>query len=72
MRLNKGQEIEWDNGNQNKYFIFFNHEINNLRLGYEQSWHPIIQVYCLNENFLNVALEEIGEKKLKQLLEWGI
>ena len=29
-------------------------------------------VYCLDYRFLDVALDEIGEEKLKQLLEWGI
>lgn len=68
-RLNRGRKIDWDNGDQRKYFISFNY------------WEDMIElegclikkyqgvIYCLDENFLDVALKEIGEQTLKKYLK---
>lgn len=72
LRLNKGQEIYWDNGSQDKYYIYFDYIENEFELAFAKSMRSPSGIYCLDENFLNVALEEIGEERLKQLLEWGI
>ena len=67
--LNNGEEIDWDNKEQSKCYLsydFFNEEIclniiyGNKHLG---------QIYCLDKNFLDKALERIGEEKLKKLFK---
>ncbi len=66
-RLNKGKKIDWDDENQFKRYI-----------SYHNSWgiktYSVCgsktqgTVYCLDENFLLVAIQEIGEERLKNYL----
>ncbi len=74
LRLNDGQKIEWNNKEQKKYFIYynFNKQLSKFICDYEKIAKSLNTIYCLDENFLNVVLEEIGEEKLNQLLKWGI
>ncbi len=72
LRLNKGQEFDWKNVEQGKYYIFYDSVVKKFESGVCGTYRNLTEIYCLDENFLNVALEEIGEEKLKQLLEWGI
>lgn len=67
-RLNKGQKIDWNNEDQNKYFICFNHWQNVIILehGWKNKFCGVI--YCLDKNFLDVAIKEIGEERLKNYL----
>ena len=61
-RLNKGRKISWTSSSRN-YFIFFDNTSGKLT----QDYNVLCQqstVYCLDENFLNVAKREIGEDKL--------
>ena len=67
-RLNKGKKIDWGNLSQSKYFIYLNNEDDEL--GYNYSGLHKFQgvVYCLKEDFLKVAIQEIGEERLKMYL----
>lgn len=67
-RLNKGQKIDWHNIDQNKYFICSNHWQDTIILehGWKNKFCGVI--YCLDENFLDVAKCEIGEERLKKYL----
>lgn len=67
-KLNKGQKIDWNNEDQNKYFICFNHwrDVIILEHGWKNKFCGVI--YCLDKNFLDVALKEIGEGRLKKYL----
>lgn len=67
-RLNKGEKIDWNNKEQNKYFIRFNYWSDVIQL--ETAWKNKLQgtVYCLDEDFLDVAIQEIGEERLKKYL----
>lgn len=67
-RLNKGQEIDWNNKDQNKYLICFNHwqDIIILEYGWKNKFCGVI--YCLDKNFLDIAKREIGEERLKKYL----
>lgn len=63
-RLNNGRKIDWKNEKQVKYSIFYNSDDGSL-----YGWNNMYaketgQIYCLDENFLNVAKKEIGEDKL--------
>lgn len=64
-RLNKGKKINWNDENQQKYFICYNK--NGFDLGYnlEESWGS---AYCLDKNFKDIAIEIIGEERLKKFL----
>lgn len=67
-RLNKGKKFDWTNANQYKNFICL--DIKENRLGLDCNTLIKIQgiVYCLDKDFLNVAIQEIGEERLKKYL----
>lgn len=65
-RLNKGVRLNWGNNEQSKYYIelygnvivtdfFFTHKTQGT-------------AYCLDENFKDIAIQEIGEERLKKYL----
>ncbi len=64
-RLNKGKKIDWNNEQQEKYFICCNKTGFNVGYNLEESWGT---VYCLDKNFKDVAIQEIGEERLKKYL----
>ena len=65
-RLNNGRKFDWDDTEQEKYFlvyrpffngtIFLEHRIDFLKIQGT--------IYCLDKNFLDVAKKEIGEENL--------
>lgn len=65
-RLNKGQEIDWNDSEQPKYCIEL--VCNDITTTYCFSHKAQGTVYCLDENFLDVVIEEIGEERLKNYL----
>lgn len=69
LRLNEGEEIDWENVDQVKYFIYCDIENNELKLDCRTISKNIGNIYCLNNRFLEIALQEIGEEKLKKLFE---
>ena len=64
-RLNKGQEIDWNDNNQLKYCIGFDFPFNVINIG---ALYRKLQgsVYCLSDEFKDVAIQEIGEERLKK------
>lgn len=66
-RLNKGKEIDWNDDKQYKYALVFNHEDNTLCIT-SNLWVSAQNIYCLDENFRAVAIQEIGEDRLKKYL----
>lgn len=66
-RLNRGRKIDWDDENQEKYFIDYDNARNKFSCGYGlcTSFAP---VYCLDKTFKNAAIQEIGEERLKKYL----
>lgn len=69
LRLNKGQPMDWEDIEQKKYGIHYDYDINTFKETVSFIVKNLNTIYCLDKNFLNVALSEIGEEKLKQLLE---
>lgn len=67
-RLNKGNKIDWNDKEQVKYSICLD-AINN-----EITWDNEVQyisqgiIYCLDVDFYKVAIQEIGEERLKKYL----
>ena len=68
-RLNKGREIDWNNENQIKYCIRFNFPLDIISIC--ARLHQKLQgtVYCLSDKFKDVAIQEIGEERLKKYLK---
>lgn len=67
-RLNKGEKIDWEDDEQVKYSINFDVIDNEINL--YRAYRFIAQgtVYCLDMNFHKVAIQEIGEERLKSYL----
>ena len=67
-RLNKGRKIDWNNYDQTKYFILL--DCKTQLIERDGNLRNKIQgvVYCLDNNFRKIAIQEIGEKRLKKYL----
>lgn len=67
-RLNKGEKIDWKDKSQIKYFIYLDKEYD--KLNYANNIWCKFQgtVHCLDQNFLDVAIKEIGEERLNKYL----
>lgn len=65
-RLNKGKEIDWYDNEQSKYCIelYCNNIITNFYIAHKTQG----TVYCLDKNFKDVAIQEIGKERLKKYL----
>ena len=61
-RLNKGQKIDWNNDSQAKYRIEL--YCDEIKTNYYFTYKTQGAVYCLDKNFLNTAIKEIGEERL--------
>lgn len=71
LRLNKGVELTWNDFAVKKYYIYLFDNVK-LRLDVSLNVKNTGQVYCLDENFLNIAEQEIGKEKLIKLIKRGI
>jgi len=65
--LNDGREIDWSDGEQLKYHIYLGHYSNYI-LQSECFFNQYSCIYCLEESFLEVAQEKMGEANLKLAL----
>ena len=66
-RLNRGKEFDWDNLHQCKYYFFI---WSDGELAQDATRRRLSQgtIYCLDQDFLDVAKSEIGEERLKKYL----
>lgn len=67
-RLNKGEEIDWGITTQYKYCLIYDHDYQHINQDYNINVIRQGSVYCLDINFRNVAIQEIGEERLKKYL----
>lgn len=66
-RLNKGQKIDWESESPRKYHLC----IDKCDYIYSNVCYSIKYqgaVYCLDKSFKDVAIQEIGEERLKKYL----
>lgn len=65
-RLNKNEKIDWYDDSQEKYCIelYCDEIITNFYLAHKAQG----TVYCLDEKFKDIAIQEIGEERLKAYL----
>lgn len=61
-RLNGGQVINWDSAIQRKYYL--NSDSGALNLSFSLIDKIEGATYCLSQDFLEVAVDEIGEQEL--------
>lgn len=67
-RLNKGEKIDWNNQQQGKYSLYLSSNRNAIEW-YSEIYRKVQgTVYCLDSNFYDVAIQEIGEERLKKYL----
>ena len=68
-RLNRGVKIDWHNDNQYKYCFIY--DVDYQQINQDSNINVIRQgaVYCLDKRFLDVAIKEIGEERLKNYLK---
>lgn len=72
LELNDGVDVIWDNVDQRKYVVYFDSSKNVMNMS-EVHWTlDMGQICCLNENFLSLARERIGEEKLIKLIKSGV
>lgn len=69
MELNKGEEIDWKNGCQAKYYLKYNPLSNNIGCMVYMMLKIQGAISCLDENFKDIAIEKIGEERLKKYLK---
>lgn len=67
LKLNKGREICWNDFKQAKYCISRDVEYDELIGIPTRAYQEMGQIYCLDENFLEEAKQEIGEENLRKL-----
>lgn len=68
-RLNKGKKIDWLGDTLNLFTICYDFDSDKIGL---TSTSALIkkagEIYCLNREFAHVAIQEIGEERLKKYL----
>lgn len=67
-RLNKGQKIDWGDEDQAKFFIFLDCKTHLIERASNLRNKTQGVVHCLDRNFKDVAIKEIGEERLKKYL----
>lgn len=65
-RLNKGKQITWSTVDA-KYFLYINCD-GKININFNSCIAIQGVVYCLDKNFLDIAIREIGEERLKNYL----
>lgn len=64
-RLNNGEKIDWTKQG-NKYHLYYDHYGKEVELETGNGFQYQGTVYCLAPNFKDVAIQEIGEERLKK------
>ena len=67
--LNGNKEIDWNDTQQIKYTISYNYFDGILICDWTYGINHFGQIYCLDENFLDIALERIGKDRLEKLFK---
>ncbi len=67
-KLNKGEEINYEDNTQCKYCLTYNIIKDRIETNPDFNCIHIGVVYCLSMKLYNVAIQEIGEERLKKYL----
>lgn len=63
------EEMDWDNIDQRKYFMTYNHYFNKLSNGINTCLEIMGQVHFNDDKMREKAIEDIGEEKIKKLFK---
>lgn len=66
-RLNKGRKINWNDNEQAKYCIYIDYRGVLSSTNYTMKVQGV--VYCLDESFRDVSVQEIGKERLEKYLK---
>lgn len=71
--LNGDRNINWNDKEQHKYNISYNVDEEKLYINFDffSKYKDLGQIYCLDKNFLDIALERIGKDRLEKLFKEG-
>lgn len=69
--MNGDEGLDW-NDNIPKYYIVYHTDTNKLDTSNVFSSKNLGQIYCIDPNFLDIALEQIGEDRLIDLIKSGV
>lgn len=72
LKLNKGVEIDWEDTQQDKHCILFDNFENKLIHTAQPIWQYVGNVYCLNEDFFDIAKQQLSKEKLIKLIKSGL
>ena len=68
-RLNNEEEIDWNDGRQDKYYLYIDYTENNIRKGYALSSRHFNTVYFTSKEIAKKALEKFGDRIKKLYLD---
>ena len=68
--LNNGEKIDWNDNQQCKYTIFYDFEVNFLNRNNAYVCKEFGQIYCLDGDFVEKAIEKIGKDKLTKMFTY--
>ena len=68
--LNNGEKIDWNDNQQCKYTIYYRFKCDTLDDGIAYVCKEFGQIYCLDEDFIEKAIEKIGKDKLTKLFTY--
>lgn len=69
MELNKGEKIDWNNDEQEKYYLEYDFSIDSINCTFYTYIKIQGIIYCLDKNFKDIAIERIGEERLTKYLK---
>lgn len=72
MELNKGEKINWDNDIRDKYYLGFAYYKDKINYYVSNKNRKQGVIYCLDKGFKDMAIERIGEERLKKYLKGNL
>jgi hypothetical protein len=70
--LNEDRVIDWEHYNPTKYSIMYDYGLKTISLGTNATSQDADVIYCLDENFADIASERIGEQRLINMIKSGV
>lgn len=67
LRLNNGKKIDWNDDTQRKHHLFYCQDTCKIKQDVNIRYKYLNTIYCLDSEFKDEAIKEIGEENLKKL-----
>lgn len=69
-KLDNGEKINWNDKGQYKNSLFYDYDSDTIEQESIYGYQELGQIYCLDENFKEKAIEKIGKDKLIKLFKY--